>query len=59
MTLTEKGRKAFFHHRDYHKDMIKAAVRGLEEDEMKALINCLDKLEAFFEKENEGKKAAG
>ena len=29
VTLTEKGRKAFFHHRDFHKEMIKAAVRGL------------------------------
>jgi hypothetical protein len=28
--------------------MIKAAVRGLEEDEMKALISCLDKLDKFF-----------
>lgn len=49
VTLTEKGRKAFFHHRDFHKDMIKAAVRGLKEDEMRALINCLDKLDRFFE----------
>ena len=48
VTLTEKGRKAFFHHRDFHKEMIKAAVRGLEEDEMKALISCLDKLDKFF-----------
>ena len=48
VTLTEKGRKAFFHHRDFHKEMIKAAVRGLEEDEMRALISCLDKLDRFF-----------
>ena len=48
VTLTEKGRKAFFHHRDFHKEMIKAAVRGLDEDEMKALISCLDKLDRFF-----------
>ena len=48
VTLTEKGRKAFFHHRDFHKEMIKAAVRGLEEDEMRALISCWDKLDRFF-----------
>lgn len=48
VTLTEKGRKAFFHHRDFHKEMIKAAVRGLEEDEMRALISCLNKLDKFF-----------
>ncbi len=50
VTLTEKGRAAFFHHRDFHKDMIKAAVKGLGEDEMKALIRCLEKLDVFFRK---------
>ena len=54
VTLTEKGRKAFFHHRDFHKAMIHAAVKNLEPDEMKALINCLNKLNTFFEeKQNE------
>ena len=48
-TLTEKGRKAFFHHRDFHKAMIHAAVRDLEQDEMEALMNCLTKLNSFFE----------
>lgn len=47
--LTEKGRKAFFHHRDFHKGMIKAAVSGLNEDETISLITCLQKLDAFFE----------
>ena len=50
VTLTDKGRAAFFHHRDFHKDMIKAAVRELDEDEMKALIHCLEKLDVFFTK---------
>lgn len=47
--LTEKGRKAFFHHRDFHKGMIKAAVSGLDEAETKSLITCLQKLDNFFE----------
>lgn len=51
VTLTEKGRKAFFHHRDFHKAMIKSAVKGLDENERKALIGCLQKLNAFFESE--------
>ena len=56
VTLTEKGRKAFFHHRDYHNAMIHAAVRGLEEDEMQQLMNCLNKLDKFFEeKQNESR----
>jgi len=48
VTLTDKGKSAFFHHRDFHRDMIKAAVRGLDEDEMRALIHCLEKLDDFF-----------
>lgn len=49
--LTEKGRKAFFHHRDFHKKMIRTIVRDLSEDEMKVLIRCMQKLDQFFERE--------
>ncbi len=48
VTLTEKGKKAFYHHRDFHKKMIQSLVRDLEEDEMKALIKCLTNLDQFF-----------
>lgn len=48
VTLTEKGRKAFFHHRDFHKNMIRSAVKGLNEEEMNALISCLTKLNQYF-----------
>ncbi len=51
VTLTDKGRKAFFHHRDFHKNMIRAAVKDLNEDERKALYSCLSKLDRFFMKE--------
>lgn len=47
-TLTERGRKAFFHHRDFHKQMIKAAVVGLDDDEKRMLYKCLVKLDNFF-----------
>ncbi|MBQ8597891.1 MAG: MarR family transcriptional regulator [Lachnospiraceae bacterium] len=49
--LTEKGRKAFFHHRDFHKKMIRTIVKDLKEDEMKVLIRCMQKLDQFFERE--------
>ena len=49
VSLTEKGRKAFFHHRDFHKKMIRSIVSDLDEDEMKVLIRCLKKLEVFFD----------
>lgn len=48
-TLTEKGRKAFFHHRDFHKRMIHAIVHGLGDDEVCALHKCLSRLMNFFE----------
>ena len=49
VTLTDKGRKAFFHHRNFHKNMIRSAVKDLDEAEMNALISCLCKLTAYFE----------
>ena len=49
VVLTDKGRKAFFHHRDFHKKMIRSAVKGLDEAEMKAFIKCLKNLCDFFD----------
>ena len=48
ITLTEKGKKAFYHHRDFHKNMIKSVVVGLDDDEKRLLYKCLVKLENFF-----------
>jgi DNA-binding MarR family transcriptional regulator len=48
VTLTDKGRKAFFHHRDFHKKMIKAIVGGLDEEEMRVMIKCLTNLNKFL-----------
>ncbi|MDD6010853.1 MAG: MarR family transcriptional regulator [Lachnospiraceae bacterium] len=47
--LTERGRKAFFHHRDFHKKMIKSIVSGLSKEERRVLIDCLYRLQEFFE----------
>lgn len=52
VTLTERGRKAFFHHRDFHKNMIKSVVVGLDEDEKRLLYRCLVKLDKFFSVES-------
>lgn len=46
--LTEKGRKAFYHHRDFHKKMIKAIVKDLNEEEMEILYRCLVNLDSFL-----------
>ena len=47
--LTERGRKAFFHHRDFHKKMIKSIVSGISKEERRVLIDCLCRLQEFFE----------
>ena len=47
--LTEKGKKAFFHHRDFHKKMIRAIVKDLNEEEMEILYRCLLNLTSFLE----------
>lgn len=51
VTLTERGRKAFFHHRDFHKKMIYSVVVGLDEEEKRLLYRCLIKLDKFFSPE--------
>lgn len=49
--LTDKGRKAFYHHRDFHKKMIKAIVKNLSEEETEILYRCLVNLNGFLETE--------
>lgn len=48
VVLTPKGKKAYYHHKDFHKDMIKAIVKDLDEEEMKVMIKCLLNLGNFF-----------
>ncbi|MDE6219061.1 MAG: MarR family transcriptional regulator [Lachnospiraceae bacterium] len=50
VVLTPKGKKAFYHHRGFHRNMIKAIVKGLDEEEMKVMIKCLLNLNEFFTK---------
>ena len=47
--LTQKGRKAFYHHRDFHKKMIKAILKDLSGEEMEILYRCLENLNGFLE----------
>lgn len=51
VTLTEKGKKAFYHHRDFHRKMIRALVKDLNEEEMEVLYRCLQNLNGFLEQE--------
>ena len=49
--LTEKGKKAFYHHRDFHRKMIRALVKDLNEEDMEVLYRCLKNLNGFLEQE--------
>lgn len=46
--LTDKGKRAYFHHKDFHKKMVKAITKDLYEDEMKAIIKGLTNLDDFL-----------
>ena len=50
ISLSEKGEKAFYHHQKFHDDMIQAIMTDLDETQMDALTQALNKLRAFFRK---------
>lgn len=57
--LTPKGKKAFYHHRDFHKHMIMSITNGLDEEEMKVMMKCLLNLSDFFTKLENEQEAQG
>ncbi|MDD3140693.1 MAG: MarR family transcriptional regulator [Lachnospiraceae bacterium] len=46
--LTDKGRKAFQHHKDFHTQMTNAVVNCLGDDELPVLTKTLHSLAEFF-----------
>lgn len=48
ISLTEKGKKAFYHHKKFHEEMIQATLAGLSEQETEVLVKALTNLETFF-----------
>ena len=48
ISLSEKGKKAYLHHRDFHDRMINAVVEELTEEEQQVLGKTLAKLNQFF-----------
>ena len=48
ISLSEKGEKAYYHHQKFHDDMIQAIMTDLDETQMDALTQALNKLRAFF-----------
>ena len=48
ISLTEKGRKAYYHHENFHREMINAAMKNLSEEELPLLARTLNGLAVFF-----------
>ena len=46
--LTEKGKRAYQHHREFHDGMVKALVEGLDEGQQKILVKSLLNLRTFL-----------
>ncbi len=49
ISLLAKGRQAAQHYRDFHEDMVQAALTDLNEAQGEALVTALANLDAFFE----------
>ena len=48
ISLTEKGRKAYFNHEEFHRKMVEAALRELNDDQVQVLVKALMNLKEFF-----------
>ena len=48
--LTDKGRKAYDHHAEFHRQMVEAAMSELSEEEIQILAHSLKNLSGFFRK---------
>ncbi len=54
ISLSEKGKQAFEHHAEFHREMIEAVAGDLTDEEMKLLVRALTRLDRWFrEKERE------
>lgn len=50
ISLSEKGKRAYLHHRQFHDRMINVVVEELTEEEQQVLEKALNKLNQFFKK---------
>ena len=57
--LTQKGKRAFSHHKEYHKKMTEAVLENLDEQEIPVLIKTLNGLSDFFRGYGEKSKKTG
>lgn len=48
ISLSELGKEAYEHHKNFHEKMIRAMIEGLDEQETNTLVNALTNLNQFF-----------
>lgn len=48
LSLTDKGKSAYYHHEQFHVHMIEHIKDGVTDDELKVLTNVLAKLSDYF-----------
>lgn len=49
ISLSSKGIKAYKHHEDFHKEMVKATLNGISDVEAQVLVKALTNLNQFFQ----------
>ncbi|WP_242993673.1 MarR family winged helix-turn-helix transcriptional regulator [Lachnotalea glycerini] len=52
LSLSDKGRLAYYHHKKFHDDMIKATVKGFNKEEKVILEKAITNLIDFFKTYN-------
>lgn len=48
LSLTEKGKRAYVHHMNFHKEMIEAVIEQFDESEAKLLAESLERIQDYF-----------
>lgn len=48
ISLSEKGVKAYDHHKRFHEEMVEATLEGLNDSETEVLVRALQNLSNFF-----------
>jgi DNA-binding MarR family transcriptional regulator len=52
ISLSEKGKKAYYHHREFHRNMIEGLLSPLTEDEGEMLVRIMQYFHNYFESRN-------
>lgn len=52
ISLSDKGRKAYDHHKDFHQKMVESVLDGLSDQEADTLVAAMKKLRKFFRQYN-------